>query len=87
VSEDSVRDAVQRRFQFNIVHTTSGNKIDCIFPRNDVWGKTQLNRRRRETVLPTADAFVASPEDVIIGKLWYYSEGGSEKHLRDIASI
>jgi prepilin-type N-terminal cleavage/methylation domain-containing protein len=29
----------------------------------------------------------AAPEDVIIGKLWYYSEGGSEKHLRDIAGM
>ena len=31
--------------------------------------------------------FVAAPEDVIIAKLWYYQEGGSEKHLRDIASM
>jgi hypothetical protein len=32
-------------------------------------------------------AFVASPEDVIIGKMLYYREGGSEKHLRDITGI
>jgi hypothetical protein len=24
---------------------------------------------------------------VILGKLWYYREGGSEKHLRDIAGM
>ena len=24
---------------------------------------------------------------MIIGKLWYYNEGGSEKHLRDIAAM
>jgi hypothetical protein len=29
----------------------------------------------------------ASPEDVIIKKMQYYREGGSEKHLRDIAGI
>jgi hypothetical protein len=29
----------------------------------------------------------ASPEDVIHGKLWCYSDGGSDKHLRDIAGI
>jgi hypothetical protein len=33
------------------------------------------------------EAYTACPEDVIIGKLWYYAEGGSDKHLRDIASI
>ena len=30
---------------------------------------------------------MAAPEDVIIGKLIYYHEGGSDKHLRDIAGI
>ena len=29
----------------------------------------------------------AAPEDVILGKLWYYSEGGGDRHLRDIAGI
>jgi hypothetical protein len=30
---------------------------------------------------------IAAPEDVILGKLVYYREGGSDKHLRDIAGI
>ena len=30
---------------------------------------------------------VAAPEDVILGKLWYFSEGGGDRHLRDIAGI
>jgi hypothetical protein len=29
----------------------------------------------------------AAPEDVILGKLWYYSEGGGDRHLRDIAGM
>jgi len=29
----------------------------------------------------------ASPEDVILKKMEYYKEGGSEKHLRDITGI
>lgn len=29
----------------------------------------------------------ASPEDVILKKMEYYREGGSDKHLRDIAGI
>jgi hypothetical protein len=29
----------------------------------------------------------ASPEDVIIKKMEFYREGGSEKHLRDITGI
>lgn len=30
---------------------------------------------------------VASPEDVIIKKLECYQQGGSDKHLRDIAGV
>ena len=29
----------------------------------------------------------ASPEDVILKKLLYFQEGGSEKHLRDIIGV
>ena len=32
-------------------------------------------------------AFFASPEDVILKKMQYYLEGGSEKHIRDISGI
>ena len=87
LSEPAVRDAVRSRFQFNILHPTSGNKIDCIFPVGNEWAKTQLSRRRRLLLLDGVEAYVAGPEDVILGKLWYYSDGGSEKHLRDIAGI
>ena len=30
---------------------------------------------------------MAAAEDVIVGKLWYFSEGGGDRHLRDIAGI
>ena len=87
VSEPAARDAVRTRFQFNILHPTSGNKIDCIFPGSNEWARTQLSRRRRLKLLDEVEAYVAGPEDVILGKLWYYSDGHSEKHLRDIAGI
>ena len=87
LSEAAVRDAVRIRFQFNILHPTSGNKIDCMFPGANEWARTQLSRRRRLKILPDLDASVASAEDVILGKLWYYTDGGSEKHLRDIVGI
>lgn len=87
LSEKAVRDAIRSRFQFNVLHPASGNKIDCVFPREDDWGRTQLTRRRREKVLPDVEGYIASPEDIILGKLWYHADGGSDKHLRDIAGI
>lgn len=90
VSVPSIEDAVREHFQFNIVHPESGNKIDFILPRPHPWNSGQLSRRRRVTIGTGADifsAYIAAPEDVIIGKLWYYSEGGGDRHLRDIAGI
>ncbi len=87
VSLSAARDAVARRGQFNVIHPTSGNKIDFMIARNDAWGQSQLARRVRKPILPDRPTFVAAPEDVILGKLWYYQEGGSEKHLRDIAAM
>jgi hypothetical protein len=87
LSEAAVRDAVNTRFQFNVLDTTSGNKIDFLFPKNSEWGRTQLQRRRKTELVPSFFGYTASPEDVILGKLWYHAEGGSEKHLRDIAGM
>lgn len=87
VSPDAVRDAIRNRFQFNVIHSESGSKADFIFSRRDEWGKNQLSRRQRVQLAPDVKSYVASPVDVIVGKMWYYSEGQSEKHLRDIVSI
>ena len=87
VSPAAAREAVATGGQFNVIHTKSGNKIDFMIARDDAWGRSQLARRLRRAVLPDAEAYVAAPEDVILGKLWYYNEGGSDKHLRDIAAM
>ena len=55
--------------------------------RDDAWGKSQFTRRIRRLVLADRETYIASPEDLILGKLWYYREGGSEKHLRDIVGM
>jgi hypothetical protein len=87
VSVDAAREAAASGGQFNVIHSASGNKIDFLSPRADAWGQRQLTRRIRKPILPDCEAFTASPEDVILGKLWYYQEGGSEKHLRDVAAV
>jgi hypothetical protein len=87
VSEKAAQEAVATSGQFNVIHPGSGNKIDFIIARRDAWGDSQIGRRRREQILPGRSGYTAAPEDAIVGKLWYYHEGGSEKHLRDIAGM
>ena len=87
VSRAAARQAAAGAGQFNVIHPASGNKIDFMVSRRDAWGREGFARRRFHEVVTGLNAFVASPEDIILGKLWYYHEGGSEKHLRDIAGI
>lgn len=87
VSLPAARQAAAQGGQFNVIHPSSGNKIDLMIARRDAWGRTQLARRLRKEVLQGTTGFVASPEDVILAKLWYYQDGGSDKHLRDIAAM
>ncbi len=87
LSDAAVRDAIQSSFQFNVIHPSSGNKIDFILPCSGPWADARMSRRRAVRLLPDRDVMTAAPEDVILGKLWYYSEGGGDRHLRDIAGI
>jgi hypothetical protein len=87
LSESAIRDAIRDSFQFNVIHPASGNKIDFMLPKPGPWPSLHMSRGRQVRLLPDRDVRVAAPEDVIIGKLWYYAEGGGDRHLRDIAGI
>lgn len=87
LSPAAVRDAVLRCFQFNIIHTVSGLKIDVIIPHDTDFEKSRQLRVTTMTLANGKMVRLASAEDIILRKMEYYQEGGSEKHLRDIASI
>jgi hypothetical protein len=85
--KEMIKAEIKRRGQFNIIHSTSGLKIDIILTRATPFSKTEFSRRKPGSVSPEQEAYFASPEDVIIKKMDFYREGGSEKHLRDITGI
>lgn len=86
-SEQAAREAIRLHRQFNVIHPDSGNKIDLVIQGTDPWSIEQISRRMLLEVAPGFFVYVAAPENVILGKMLYYREGGSEKHLRDIAGI
>ncbi|MGB7159879.1 MAG: hypothetical protein WBD40_17560 [Tepidisphaeraceae bacterium] len=87
VSEDAVRAAINSRGQFNIIHPTSGLKVDVMLPKNMAVDRNRLLRRVRVHPADDYQAWFSSPEDIILKKMDFYREGESEKHLRDIASV
>lgn len=87
LDESSIREAIRDLHQFKIIHPSSGLKIDVIIRKKDAFDNSRFSRVRRIRPVEDTEANFASPEDVIIKKLEYYKEGGSEKHLRDITGI
>lgn len=72
--------------QFNIIHVRTSFKAD-VFPT----GRDDFNawafRHKRVVQFEGEDFVLAPPEYVIVRKLEYFREGGSDKHLRDIRGM
>ena len=74
------------RGHFNLIHHETGLRADIYTVGEDPlhhWA--MANRRAFE--IEGERVWLAPPEYVILRKLQFYREGGSDKHLRDIAGI
>ncbi len=77
--------ARSQRGHFNLIHHGTGFKAD-IYPVCDAlhhWGLSHARTVRIEEDQLT----IAPPEYVIVRKLQFFREGGSQKHLRDIGRM
>jgi len=86
-SREAVAQAVRDHFQFNVIHPGSGLKVDVIVATNSSFDRSRFARGRCIATDPDHLVWFATPEDVILKKLLYFQEGGSEKHLRDIVGV
>ena len=87
ISAEAVTEAIEGKGQFNIIHPVSGLKVDVMVPNDSPFNHSRFFRAVRLTPAPGQEASFSSPEDVILKKLEFYKEGGSEKHLRDITGV
>jgi hypothetical protein len=78
--------AREQRGQFNVIHADTGFKADFYLAGRDGFHAWAFRHARRME-FRGEPVTVAPPEYVIVRKLEYFREGGSEKHLRDIRAI
>jgi hypothetical protein len=74
------------RGNFNLMHHETAFKADIYIAKSDSLQDWAMQHRRQLTV-DDVPIWIAPPEYVIIGKLEFFREGGSKKHLRDIRGI
>ena len=74
------------RGHFNVIHMATGFKADFYPVGDDPLHRWAMARRRRVEMFGEP-VMLAPPEYVIVRKLEYFKEGGSDKHLRDIRGM
>ena len=72
---------------FNVIHTTTGGKVDIFVPpKGDPFTSSRLRRRTRTSVLGV-EVDVASAEDVLLAKLRWRLDSRSDVQWRDCVEI
>jgi len=83
----AAREALARGGSFNVLHTTSGGKVDLfVVAPDDEFERSRLDRRVRADVLGLS-TWVATAEDVLLSKLQWRLDSRSEVQWRDCVEI
>ncbi len=87
--EEVVQIEIRRRpyGHFNLIHHESGLKADIYPDAEDELHRWAFQNRKRIDLSADQSLWLAPPEYVIIRKLEYFREGGSQKHLEDIRKM
>ena len=92
VDGDMIRDAIQRRASFNVVHLATMFKADVFILQRDAWSREEMMRARAEQFdAPEGKVTIrfASPEDTLLHKLIWYKLGNqiSDRQWGDILGV
>ena len=86
LAEGSVLAALQPPYQFNAIDPRTGLKVDFWLLRPDPF-EQEMFARRIGTELFNVWAWLATPEDVVLHKLYWNSITPSERQLGDAAGV
>jgi hypothetical protein len=86
VSAEAVRDSIRSESIFNLIHNESVIKVDCIVRKNTPYRHAEFNRRQ-QIKIDNFSTWIASKEDLIISKLFWAKDSGSETQLRDVKNL
>ena len=91
LDEEAIRDAIDRKASFNLIDLQCYFKADVFVARDDEPARLQMARSRRYALgdEPGHELVVASPEDVIAQKLYWFQLGDrvSERQWLDALGV
>jgi hypothetical protein len=87
--DGAIREAIEGRRSFNVVHLRSYFKADVFIPNDNEASRLELERRQRFVIAesPRREIVVASPEDTVAQKLYWYALGDRVSERQRIDAI
>src|SRR5258708_19053496 len=86
VPRNAVVRAITNQTLFNIIHSESIFKVDCIVRKNTEYGRLEFERRQQVAV-DDIKIWIVSKEDLIVSKLYWARDSHSEFQLRDVKNL
>ena len=86
IDMESVKDAIHGKHMFNVIHNEAIIKVDFIIRKDTEYRKVEFERRRH-IVFEGVRIDIASPEDLVISKLYWAKDSLSEMQIRDVRNM
>jgi hypothetical protein len=86
IDQNTVQEAVATSGMFNLIHNQFHVKVDFIVRKSDEFRKLEFSRRRKFELKGTP-AWIVSPEDLILSKLYWAKDSLSEMQLGDVKDL
>lgn len=91
IDTEMIRNAVVSQASFNVIHLATMFKVDIFVLKQDAASQEEMARRELFQIsdAPPQSLFLASAEDVILHKLYWYQIGGgiSDRQWRDVLGV
>lgn len=86
IDEDEARAAVKTQRMFNLMHLSSGIKVDLIVRKDSEYRQLEFGRRKPVDLAGVA-TWITSREDLILSKLVWARDANSDLQKRDVQSL
>jgi len=81
-----VATSIRERAMFNLLHLDSVVKVDMMVRKDEHYRREEFQRRQLVS-LPGFETWIAAKEDLILSKLVWANDSGSELQLRDVRNL
>lgn len=86
VPREAVRRAISSSRMFNVIHTRTAYKVDCIIKKTSEFQKAVFDRRRMVDFYGK-DIWIITVEDLILSKLLWAKDSMSEMQFKDVKNL